>query len=197
MKGRPILAIVGFAMICAAMYSPSASAQDSAQFPGPFKVWPSDKRILVEWAAASLGGGYISYTNSYGKAAVSVFTVGQENWYYTLFEADVFFSGGALGLSQRAGYQKFIGDGWAVRVGLKLGLDLWNETLGCWYAHEGVDIAPHVQFILFFKHGSIGIGLDVPILVSTKIVGGTSCAGCNDPQEVFGGAQLYLRGSVF
>lgn len=196
MKAVVIAAAAAFLIACLTLFEPDAMARDSWTPPTNFHVYSTDQDVLVEWATIHLGGGYIAFSNQYGKADVAVFTIGQAHWYYTLFEAGLFMGYGGFGFGQRIGGQAAIGNGWVVRAGLKAGWFMWQEYDGCFNSHSAVELAPHVQFVHFLKHASVGIGLDVPAIVSGRVVGGTNCM-CDDPRKATGGVQLYFRASFF
>ncbi len=193
MKGRFVVAAVT-AIVAAAPFS--AAVADDGALPANFSIQDTGKGILVEWAALTVGGGAIFGTHQYVKLNLGVFTVSQEHWYYTPFEAEFMPWYGTLSFGGRAGYQHFIGAGWAVRAGVKLGWNTWSESTGC-YILDGVEVAPHVQFIRYFKHGSVGIGVEAPVYITVREMGGTNCADCGYYDDVYPGIQGYVRLSAF
>jgi hypothetical protein len=175
----------------------AALALEGSERPWNFNVAGSGGPVLVEWASVSVGGGAIFGTPTYADIVVGLFTVSQEHWYLTPIEGGILLlENGRRWFGGRLGYQHFIGAGWAVRAGVKLGWTMWNENTDC-YIYDGIDISPHVQFIKFFRHGSVGLDIEAPIQVKTSIVGGTNCMDCGDPEDVYAGIMGYVRLSAF
>lgn len=158
---------------------------------------------MVEWWGLNLGGGYIHNSNSYGKIDMHLFTISRSNWYYTIIDAGIFpFLGGA-GFGGRVGYQKFINSSLALRAGGKIGFAFWIGHVGedrwgddYWADSYGVEIAPHIQLVKFYRHASVGFGIDFPLYVRAI----EACGyynHCNDVPAVAGGISLYFRLSAY
>lgn len=199
-----VFAIVVFAIVPAvpapaqeAPAGPAATAAvEQAAESDDLPLYPPPK-TLVEWFGLNVGAGYISNTESYLKIDATLFTVSQENWYYTIAEGGLNPVFGVIGIGGRAGYQKFFTKSMALRAGLKLGFARWlrgdpgNGHRG-W--SDGIELAPHLQLIWLFHHTSVGIGIDFPIMTA---VSGLEWDGPIDARDVDSGVLVYFRWSVY
>ncbi len=127
-----------------------------------------------------------------------------------MLDIGIWLVSGSSGVGGRIGWQKFIAPNMAFRVGLKPGFAEWGESFTqksmgrpdehehvvC--IHNGVELTPHAQFVWFGKHGTAGVGIDIPILFSVRWL--TLFENFNDsnqPHPVAGGVGVYFRWSVF
>lgn len=148
----------------------------------------------IEWFGMNLGGGYIHNTMSFGRIDVHLATINWPQIYYTMFEGNVFPYLGMAGVGGRLGWRKVLGRT-ELRLGSGLGFAYWvhykqegdsrGHVCGEWRNTMGIGITPHFQILRRFRHGTFGIGLDIPILVDVFDALATS------------GAHIYLRWSVF
>lgn len=156
----------------------------------------SNGKIRVEWFGMNMGGGYQKYGRSNGLLDFHAFTVNGRNWYYGILEGGFFLGIGHTGVGGRAGYQYIAKHDWVIRAGGKLGWthsDEWKED-GYFHYHN-IEIAPHLQFLKFLKHGSVGLGVDVLIWVPALIHKEYEPKG--DPINIDGGVYFYFRWSAF
>jgi len=158
------------------------------------------QKTFVEWFGINLGGGYIPDAETYGKIDVFLFSIAGQHWYYTVLDWGILPFYGTCGVGGRFGYQKSLGSGWVLRTGLKFGFELWDEKVvdvaddGPLLGHVGVGITPHIQFIKFFEHASVGLGIDLLILID--VIGdmnGTEGQG----HSVAGSPLFYFRWSIY
>ncbi|HNU68216.1 MAG TPA: hypothetical protein PKG82_03600 [Myxococcota bacterium] len=169
---------------------------------GPGRMVGKDYSHMVEWWGLNLGGGYIKDSLSFGKIDMHLFTISRKNWYYTIIDAGIFpFLGGA-GIGGRAGYQKFFGSSTAIRIGGKFGFAFWywnaeDEDDSC--AIYGVEIAPHIQIVKFYRHASLGFGIDFPVYIRafTEDRDSWYSGSREDPPIAGGGVTLYFRLGVY
>jgi len=140
---------------------------------------------FVEWFGMNLGAGYVGSSYSFGQIDMHFFTLNWPGFYYTVFEASIFPFYGMSGVGGRMGVRLPMGDG-EIRIGGRLGFKSWLNPDRSDYAgmETGMDLTPHVQFVRKLAHGTVGVGLDIPIMF------GVSGA-------VAGGFQVYFRWSVF
>jgi len=87
------------------------------------------------------------------------------------------------GVGGRAGWKTGAGTNAEIRIGARLGFAFWGCN-GDYDYVVGVDMSPHVQYVYVLKHGTVGVGVDFPIMISID-------------GKVAGGAQAYFRWSVF
>ena len=128
-------------------------------------------RIRVEWFGMSLGAGRMKLLtfpgltyeqieeielNTFGLIDVNLFTLVGKNWYLGLLEGSVLYKYGRIGLGSRLGYQHHLKRNWVMRAGLKAG---WVMTTG-WRDIHLAEVAPHLQFLKVYDHGSVGVGFD-------------------------------------
>jgi hypothetical protein len=147
---------------------------------------------FVEWFGMNLGAGVVSGTQSYGRIDLHFATLNWPGFYYTVLEANVFPFFGMAGVGGRLGVRMPMGDA-ELRLGGRLGFSFWERKVtsrGPFSSDTGyedvigADITPHAQYIRKLEHGTIGVGMDIPILFG---VGG----------HVAGGLHVYFRWSVF
>jgi len=160
------------------------------------------QKTFIEWIGMNLGGGYIPDAEIFGKIDVFLFSIAGQHWYYTVLDWGILPFYGTCGVGGRFGYQKSLGSGWVLRTGLKFGFELWDEKYKdhddgySEASHLGVGITPHIQFIKFFEHASVGFGIDVLILID--VIGhGNEIEGEQKLHAVAGSPLFYLRWSAF
>lgn len=140
----------------------------------------------IEWFGMNLGAGYVPPSYSFGRIDLHFATINWANVYYTALEGNIFPYFGMAGVGGRLGWRTSWGKD-EMRLGLRWGFAFWmheddDEEYGEGF-DIGSDITPHIQYVHRYAHGTVGVGLDVPIY-----------AGLD---SVAGGFHIYFRWSVF
>ncbi len=120
----------------------------------------------TEWFGMNLGAG-IAGSFNFLVADVYLFTLRWKYFYWTIIEGKVSYYvgfagggsriGGRIGLSQDRLHE--------LRLGLGLAGGMFTTWGGWGY---GPIITPHLQYVYNTKHGSVGVGLDLPIGIAVN-----------------------------
>jgi len=162
------------------------SAPQDAVPPPVSKPEPSPEELARkrhfgwEWFSLSLGWGSLNDIQAYRsgypigayvlgmKTDVSLFTIRRSTYYWTILELHPTFFIGESGLCSRMGYRMPLGGDLdnELRIGIAVGADYLIASTENYLF--GPTLTPHIQYIHNFNWGSVGIGFDAAIHITTK-----------------------------